>query len=218
MPLAIDELPLVALLGCFAEGETIVRGRRRAAPQGVRPDRDRRRRPQRRWAATSRRPTTASSCAAPAGCGAARSTPTATTAWRCSARSPGCHPRGRRGRRHGGRRRLLPGVRRGPRRARAGRARVEHRQASVRRGERGRRRRTCAVDADRRGRPGAVSAKETGVSPIETSQSRLETRPRRSRGTRICISVVQITVPRPSRAARRRSRAASAARARSATA
>ncbi len=26
MPLAIDELPLVALLGCFAEGETIVRG------------------------------------------------------------------------------------------------------------------------------------------------------------------------------------------------
>ena len=26
MPLAIDELPLVALLGCFAEGETIVTG------------------------------------------------------------------------------------------------------------------------------------------------------------------------------------------------
>ena len=26
MPLAIDELPLVALLGCFAEGETLVRG------------------------------------------------------------------------------------------------------------------------------------------------------------------------------------------------
>ena len=26
MPLTIDELPLVALLGCFAEGETIVRG------------------------------------------------------------------------------------------------------------------------------------------------------------------------------------------------
>ncbi len=26
MPLAIDELPLVALLGCYAEGETIVRG------------------------------------------------------------------------------------------------------------------------------------------------------------------------------------------------
>jgi len=26
VPLAIDELPLVALLGCFAEGETIVRG------------------------------------------------------------------------------------------------------------------------------------------------------------------------------------------------
>jgi 3-phosphoshikimate 1-carboxyvinyltransferase len=26
VPLAIDELPLVALLGCFAEGETLVRG------------------------------------------------------------------------------------------------------------------------------------------------------------------------------------------------
>src|SRR5204863_5310513 len=26
VPLAIDELPLVALLGCFAEGQTIVRG------------------------------------------------------------------------------------------------------------------------------------------------------------------------------------------------
>ena len=28
MPLAIDELPLVALLGCFAEGDTVVRGAR----------------------------------------------------------------------------------------------------------------------------------------------------------------------------------------------
>jgi 3-phosphoshikimate 1-carboxyvinyltransferase len=26
VPLAIDELPLVALLGCFAEGETVVKG------------------------------------------------------------------------------------------------------------------------------------------------------------------------------------------------
>src|SRR6202035_4336490 len=26
VPLAIDELPLVALLGCFSEGETVVRG------------------------------------------------------------------------------------------------------------------------------------------------------------------------------------------------
>ena len=30
MPLAIDELPLVALLGCFAEGETVVARRRRS--------------------------------------------------------------------------------------------------------------------------------------------------------------------------------------------
>ena len=28
VPLAIDELPLVALLGCFAEGETVVEGAR----------------------------------------------------------------------------------------------------------------------------------------------------------------------------------------------
>ena len=28
MPLAIDELPLVALLGCFADGQTVVRGAR----------------------------------------------------------------------------------------------------------------------------------------------------------------------------------------------
>ena len=39
VPLAIDELPLVALLGCFAEGETVVARRAGAARQGVRPDR-----------------------------------------------------------------------------------------------------------------------------------------------------------------------------------
>ena len=41
MPLAIDELPLVALLGCFAEGETVVTRRRRSCasrnPTGSRP-------------------------------------------------------------------------------------------------------------------------------------------------------------------------------------
>ena len=52
VPLAIDELPLVALLGCFAEGETVVRGAAGAAAQGVRPDRDGRRRPARRSAPT----------------------------------------------------------------------------------------------------------------------------------------------------------------------
>ena len=41
VPLAIDELPLVALAGCFAEGETVVSRGRGAAPQGVGPDRDR---------------------------------------------------------------------------------------------------------------------------------------------------------------------------------
>jgi len=45
-PLAIDELPLVALLGCFAEGETSSRGPG-APPEGVRPYRRRRRVPRR---------------------------------------------------------------------------------------------------------------------------------------------------------------------------
>ena len=58
VPLAIDELPLVALLGCFAEGETVVRGaqelrvkesdriagRRRGAARARRDDRGDRRR------------------------------------------------------------------------------------------------------------------------------------------------------------------------------
>ena len=44
VPLAIDELPLVALAACFAEGDDDDPRRRRAAPQGVRPDRDRLRR------------------------------------------------------------------------------------------------------------------------------------------------------------------------------
>ena len=36
VPLAIDELPLVALLGCFAEGETVVTTR--ASPGGLKPE------------------------------------------------------------------------------------------------------------------------------------------------------------------------------------
>ena len=88
VPLAIDELPLVALLGCFAEGETVVTGAAGARVKesdriatvvdglrGLGADdrghrgrlrRHRQRRPARRDART----------------------PTATTAWRCSARSP----------------------------------------------------------------------------------------------------------------------------------
>ena len=116
VPLAIDELPLVALLGCFADGETVVRGARELRAQGVRPDRGGRRRPARRSAATSRRPTTASSSAATGGLrggpidsrgdhrhGDARRGRRARLA------------RGRRGRRDGGRGGLLPGL---PRRSR----------------------------------------------------------------------------------------------------
>ena len=88
VPLAIDELPLVALLGCFAEGETVVTGAQELRVKesdriatvvdglrGLGADdrghrgrlrRHRHRRPARRDART----------------------PTATTAWRCSARSP----------------------------------------------------------------------------------------------------------------------------------
>ncbi len=52
VPLAIDELPLVALAGCFAEGNDDDPRRRRAAAQGVGPDRDRG-----RGAERARRPT-----------------------------------------------------------------------------------------------------------------------------------------------------------------
>ena len=88
----IDELPLVALLGCFAEGETVVRGAGRAAAQGVGPDRDRRRGAARaggrhRGAAGRLRRARAA-----AACAAGGSTPTATIAWRCWAPSPGWRP------------------------------------------------------------------------------------------------------------------------------
>ena len=52
----------------------------------------------------------------PAACAAARSTPPAITAWRCSARSPAlASARGRRGQRHGGRGGQLPRLRARPR-------------------------------------------------------------------------------------------------------
>ena len=89
VPLAIDELPLVALLGCFAEGETVVEGAQELRAQGVRPDRDRGRRParaRRRHRGDGRRLRGARHRRAAR---AARSPPTATTGWRCSARSPG---------------------------------------------------------------------------------------------------------------------------------
>ena len=89
VPLAIDELPLVALLGCFAEGETVVRGagelrvkesdRIATVVDGLRglgaDDRGDARRLRR---ARHRRPARRRA-----------STPTATTGWRCSGRSPG---------------------------------------------------------------------------------------------------------------------------------
>ena len=89
VPLAIDELTLVALLGAFAEGETVLRGAEelrlkesdriaavvgglRGIGRGHRGDRGRLRGPRRRLAAAR----------------AGRSTRSATTAWRCSARWP----------------------------------------------------------------------------------------------------------------------------------
>ena len=117
VPLAIDELPLVALLGCFAEGETVVRGagelrlkesdRIATVVDGLRGlgardrgDRGRlrgrgHRRAARRRARGPRRP--------PAGDARRR-------------RRPGV-ARGRRGGRDGGRRRLLSRLRGRPRRA-----------------------------------------------------------------------------------------------------
>ena len=76
VPLAIDELTLVALLGAFADGETVVSRRGGAALQGVGPDRRRgggADRPGRRHRGHRRR---VRRCAATAArCGAARSTP-----------------------------------------------------------------------------------------------------------------------------------------------
>ena len=87
VPLAIDELTLVALLGAFADGETVVRGaaelrlkesdRIAAVVEGLRglgadiEETDGRLRGARRRLPAAR---------------AARSTRTATTGWRCSAR------------------------------------------------------------------------------------------------------------------------------------
>ena len=89
VPLAIDELPLVALLGCFAEGETVVRGahelrvkesdRIAGVVDGLRG-----------LGATieATEDGFVVDGGGGVGCAAARSTRTATTAWRCSARSP----------------------------------------------------------------------------------------------------------------------------------
>lgn len=46
---------------------------------------------------------------------------------------------------------------------------------------------------------GAVRAKESGTRPIDTNQSRLETRPSRARGTRRCFTVSHTTVPADSK-------------------
>ena len=88
VPLAIDELPLVALLGCHAEGETVVRGahelrvkesdRIAGVVDGLRG-----------LGASSRRRRTDSRSSGARSCAAGRSTPAAITAWRCWARSRG---------------------------------------------------------------------------------------------------------------------------------
>ena len=93
VPLAIDEIPLVALLGVFAEGETVVSGAGELRVKesdrimgvveglgGLGADIE----------ATERRLRRAR---ARAGCAAARSTRAATTGWRCWARSRASRPR-----------------------------------------------------------------------------------------------------------------------------
>ena len=66
VPLAIDELTLVALLGAFAEGETVVRGAEELRVKESDRIRVVRGRACAASARTSRRPRTASSCAATA--------------------------------------------------------------------------------------------------------------------------------------------------------
>ena len=88
VPAAIDELTLVALLGCFAEGETTLTGAAELQAQGIRPNRRRRRRPDATGRRDRRRARTGSPSGAPGRYAAAASTLAATTEWRCSARSP----------------------------------------------------------------------------------------------------------------------------------
>ena len=86
VPLAIDELPLVALLGCFADGRTVVRGaaelrlkesdRITAVVDGLRG-----------LGADIEATEDGFAVAGTGGCGAASWTPAATTGWRCSAPS-----------------------------------------------------------------------------------------------------------------------------------
>ena len=111
--------------------------------------------------------------------------------------------RGRRGRRDGGRRRQLPGVR--PRTSRRSSRRPGPRssRASVETPPSRPPATNVAPDADRRRHRAGVSANDTGVRLIETNQSTLLTRPRSSRGTRVCISVVQIDDAAPTGEAER---------------
>ncbi len=92
VPLAIDELPLVALLGCFAEGETVVRGaeelrvkesdRIATVVEGLRG-----------LGADIEATADGFAVQGTGGCAAGGSTPTAITAWPCSARWPAWPPR-----------------------------------------------------------------------------------------------------------------------------
>ena len=94
VPLAIDELTLVALLGAFADGETVVSGaeelrhkesnRIEAVVEGLSASRGRHRGDRRRLRRARRRHAAARG---------ARSTPAATIASPCWARSPGLRPR-----------------------------------------------------------------------------------------------------------------------------
>ena len=88
VPLAIDELPLVALAGCFADGETVVSG----AEELRHKESDRIATVVDGLGALGAEIEATEDGFAVAGrsaCAAARSTPRATTGWRCSARSAG---------------------------------------------------------------------------------------------------------------------------------
>ena len=114
VPLAIDELPLVALLGCFAEGETVVRGaeelrlkesdRIATVVDGLRG-----------LGATHRGDRDGFAVTGTGGLRGGRWRPTATTGWRCSGPSP-ASPRARASRSWGWRRppSPIPGLERRP--------------------------------------------------------------------------------------------------------
>ena len=94
IPRILDEVPILAVAACFAEGVTVIPRCRRAAGQGIRPNRHHRRRAVPPGVPTSRPARTAWSYAEPDASLALTASPTATTGWPWPWQSVDCWPEG----------------------------------------------------------------------------------------------------------------------------